>query len=339
MARGAARGRSIIVIGENEPQNATLVTEYGLDALWNDDFHHNAFVRIAGNNQAYLSGYRGTPQEFVSAAKYGFLYQGQHFAWQKNRRGTSALRLAPKNFIAFLESHDQVANLARGRRRHQLANPGLSRALKGLLLLSPQTVMLFQGEEFGSTSPFAFFAGHSGDLAKAVHKGRGEFCAQFPDMKAAGIRAVPDPADPDTMHRCRLDWSERDTNQEWLSLHRDLLRIRREDPVISQQRGASSCALDGAVIAPDAFCLRYFADGEGDRLLIVNLGIGLDLAPAPEPLLAPPPGKRWKMLWSSESVEYGGYGTPPLDAEGKGFRIPAQVTVLLAARDVEEGRA
>ena len=78
-----------------------------------------------------------------------------------------------------------------------------------------------------------------------------------------------------------------------------------------------------------AFVLRYFSRTHGDRLLVVNLGIGLGLDPAPEPLLAPPAGMRWKTKWSSECVEYGGYGTPPLDAEGQGWRIPAQATVLL----------
>ena len=333
-AREAAGDRSIILVGENEPQDSRLVTEYGLDALWNDDFHHSATVAISGNNEAYLSGYRGAPQELVSSVKYGFLYQGQHFAWQKGRRGQPALRLPPKHFVSFLESHDQVANLARSMRMHQLSSPGICRALKGLLLLSPQTPMLFQGEEFGSTSPFPFFAGHSGDLAKAVHTGRADFVAQFPSMKEAGLRSVPDPADPKTMEMARLDWSQRDRNTESLTLHRDLLRLRRDDPVISRQGGVTDGSLDGAVIASQAFVIRYFSDEHGDRLLVVNLGIGLDLAPAPEPLMAPPYGKRWAMLWSSESVEYGGYGTPRLDDESRGWRIPPQATVLLAARDM-----
>jgi maltooligosyltrehalose trehalohydrolase len=334
-ARARAGSRSIIVVGENEPQDIKLVTEYGLDALWNDDFHHAAFVAMTGNNDAYLSGYRGTPQEFISGAKYGFLYQGQHFAWQKQRRGSASLSVAPKHFISFLESHDQVANLARSMRAHQLASPGVCRALKALLLLSPQTPMLFQGEEFGSTSPFPFFAGHSGDLAAAVHKGRGEFLAQFPGIRQSGMATVLDPADPKTMESCRVDWEQREENERSLALHRDLLRLRREDRVISQQLGSKQGALDGAVIAPHAFCLRFFSDEHLDRLLIVNLGIGLELAPAPEPLLPPPWGHRWHMLWSSEAVEYGGCGTPPLDAEGKGWRIPAQAAVLLAARGMK----
>jgi maltooligosyltrehalose trehalohydrolase len=220
-------------------------------------------------------------------------------------------------------------------RAHQLSSPGICRALKGLLLLSPQTPMLFQGEEFGATAPFPFFAGHTGDLAKAVYKGRAEFLAQFPGVKASGMATVLDPADPNTMESCRIDWPQTDENRRSLSLHRELLRLRREDPVISRQPAADPRDRDGAVIAPHAFCLRCFSEEFGDRLIVVNLGIGLALDPAPEPLLAPPAGKRWQMVWSSDSAEYGGYGTPPLDAEGEGWHIPAQSTVLLAARERE----
>ena len=334
-ARASAGDKPIIVVGENEPQKSQLVDEYGIDALWNDDFHHTAFVAMTGTNEAYLSGYRGKPQEFISAAKYGFLYQGQYYPWQKNRRGSASLALEPKHVVAFLESHDQVANLAHSRRAHQLANPQLCRALKALLLLSPQTPMLFQGEEFGATAPFHFFAGHTGELAAGVLKGRTEFLQQFPGVKASGSATVRDPADPRTMEACRLDWNERDENATTVQMHRDLIALRKTDPVLSAQSGAATGKLDGAVIADDAFALRYFSEEHGDRLMIVNLGIGLTLHPAPEPLLAPPSGARWKMLWSSECVEYGGYGTPEVDAEGAGFRIPGQCAVLLQPKEVE----
>ncbi|MEO5568798.1 MAG: malto-oligosyltrehalose trehalohydrolase [Gemmatimonadaceae bacterium] len=335
-ARAAAGERSIIAIAENEPQDTTLLDDpedggCGVDAIWNDDFHHSVFVSMTGNTEAYLSGYRGRPQELVSAAKYGFLHQGQHFTWQKNRRGTPSLRVEPKRLVTFLESHDQVANLARSRRMRELSSPGVYRALTGLLLLSPQTPMLFQGEEFGSTSPFPFFAGHSGDLAKAVLIGRTKFLEQFPSIAAGGQTSVLDPADPATMEICRVNWDERATNHEFLSLHRDLIALRKSDPVISAQQGAATGALDGAVLDDRAFVLRFFSDEHGDRLLVVNLGVAIRFDPAPEPLVAPPRGMRWKMKWSSEKVEYGGYATPPLDVDGDGRRIPGQATVLLSA--------
>jgi maltooligosyltrehalose trehalohydrolase len=154
-------------------------------------------------------------------------------------------------------------------------------------------------------------------------------------MKESGTATVRDPSDPATMEACRLDWNEREDNESSLRLHRDLIAIRKSDPVISAQLGAATGSLDGAVLDDAAFVLRYFSSEHGDRLLVVNLGIGLTLHPAPEPLLAPPSGARWGMLWSSESIEYGGYGTPSLDAEGQGFRIPSQCAVLLAARKAQ----
>jgi len=121
--RAAARGRLTFLVGENEPQEVKLVRPpdqggYGLDALWNDDFHHSAMVALTGHNEAYYSDYRGTPQEFLSGAKWGYLYQGQLYSWQRKRRGTPALRLAPTAFVNFMQNHDQVANSARGQRCH-----------------------------------------------------------------------------------------------------------------------------------------------------------------------------------------------------------------------------
>ncbi len=150
-ARDAAAGRAIVLVAENEPQDTRLVRPledggYGLDALWNDDFHHSAMVALTGRAEAYYSDTRGEPQEFVSAAKYGYLFQGQHYDWQRNRRGSAAWGLPPSAFIAFTQNHDQVANSARGLRGHLLTSPGRWRAMTALLLLSPATPMLFQGQ-------------------------------------------------------------------------------------------------------------------------------------------------------------------------------------------------
>jgi maltooligosyltrehalose trehalohydrolase len=333
-ARASAGNRSIIVIAENEPQDTRLIegTERGgcgIDAAWNDDFHHSVFVALSGNREAYLSGYRGRPQELVSAIKHGFLHQGQYFEWQKSRRGTPSLGFDPKHFVIFLESHDQVANLAGSKRRRQLTTPGVYRALTALLLLAPQTPMLFQGEEFGTTSPFPFFAGHSGDLAKAVHRGRAEFLEQFPSVAGHGLAAVPDPAARQTMEVARLDWSERDRNKAIVALHRDLIALRKSDPVIAAQPSAADGKLDGSVLDDHALVLRYFSAEHGDRLLVVNLGPALELEAAPEPLLAPVKGTRWKTLWSSECAGYDGTPSGPLDDDVAGWRIPAESATLL----------
>src|SRR6266850_257550 len=128
-ARDAAGRRPVVLVAENEPQDTRLVRPidedgYGLDALWNDDFHHSAMVALTGHGEAYYSDTRGQPQELISAAKYGYLFQGQHYEWQRDRRGTPAWGLAPAAFVTFLQNHDQVANSARGLRGHRLTSPG-----------------------------------------------------------------------------------------------------------------------------------------------------------------------------------------------------------------------
>jgi maltooligosyltrehalose trehalohydrolase len=325
--REGARGKKTIVVGENEPQDSKLVRDYKLDALWNDDFHHAAIVATTGRSEAYYSGYRGVAQEFVSAAKYGFLHQGQWFRWQKNRRGTPALDLPPTKFINFIQNHDQVANSGAGRRLQLETSPGRHRALTATLLLLPQTPMLFQGQDFGASTPFFYFADHKPELAVGVREGRTTFISQFPSIAANDKTArVHDPADPLVFLRSKLDWSERAEHTEALALHRDLLTLRREDPVIRVQRHRG---LDGAVLGEHAFAIRFFGDAGDDRLLVVNFGGRLHFDPNAEPLLAPPRGLRWTEEFSTESPRYGGWGTPALENLDDGWWIPAEAAVLL----------
>jgi maltooligosyltrehalose trehalohydrolase len=332
-AREAAGRRPIVVVAENEPQETKLVRPIaeggsGLDALWNDDFHHSAMVAATGRAEAYYSDTRGEPQEFVSAAKYGYLFQGQYYHWQRNRRGTPAWGLPPSAFVVFLQNHDQVANSARGLRIDRLSSPGLVRALTAHLLLSPGTPMLFQGQEFAASSPFLFFADFEPELAAAVRRGRGEFLEQFPSI--AGLtdrRVLADPGDPATFLRCKLDLTERRTHVEAYALHVDLLRIRREDAAFTlQQRGA----VDGAVLGPAAFALRYFTpDHMDDRILVVNLGADLSRTSFAEPLLAPPPDADWQCRWSSDDPAYGGAGTRDLWPDGV-WEIPGESALVLS---------
>ncbi len=338
-ARRAGGQRSILLIGENEPQNTRLIRSlreggFGLDALWNDDYHHTAMVALTGKADAYYTDYRGTPQEFVSAAKYGYLYQGQWYGWQQKRRGTSTLALPRPAMVNFIQNHDQIANSARGQRVHELTSPGLFKALTALTLLAPGTPMLFQGEEFGSSSPFLFFADHKPEVARKVRTGRIEFLEQWHALKMPEMRkCFDDPGALETFERSKLDFTEVQKHPEAYALHRDLLRLRREDRVICRQ-GAEG--IDGAVLSPSCFVIRFFsADYQGDRLLLVNLGTDLNLNPAPEPLLGPPAGKRWSKLWSSDDPEYGGCGTAPLDSD-ENWRIPGEAAVVLHPKFAEE---
>jgi maltooligosyltrehalose trehalohydrolase len=332
--REAGSGRSTLIVAENETQEVKLVRSpaqegYGLDMLWNDDFHHTALVAMTGRREAYYTDYRGSAQEFISSAKSGFLFQGQRYRWQGKRRGTPSLRVEPWRLVTFLENHDQVANSLRGARPHQVTSPGRWRALTALLLLGPGSPMLFQGQEFGSSSPFLYFADHHRELARLVAKGRKEFLSQFRTLacpKAEAMLAPPE--SEETFRRCKLDWRERLWHLPTYSFHRDLIKLRREDPVLSDPRPGST---DGAVLGPEAFVLRFFGKDNDDRLLLVNLGTDLPLEIAPEPLLAPVAGEHWQLVWSSEAVSYGGCGLLEVETEEGNWRISGQAAVLLTS--------
>ncbi|MCI0539568.1 MAG: malto-oligosyltrehalose trehalohydrolase [Verrucomicrobiales bacterium] len=330
--RAAAKGRSTYLVAENERQDVRLVRPAsqggdGMDALWNDDFHHAAMVALTGRVEAYYTDYRGSPQEFVSAAKWGFLYQGQRYKWQKMRRGTPTFGLEPTRFVTFIQNHDQVANSLRGLRIHQVTSPGRLRAMTALLLLIPATPMLFQGQEFAASAPFFYFADHNPALAKLVAQGRRAFLRQFRTIACPEANdLLPPPESEQTFLRCKLDFSERQKHTEIYELHRDLLRLRREDPTFRSVRSGS---LDGAVLGPEAFVLRFFGEQNDDRLLVVNFGTDLPLDPAPEPLLAPVEGCVWQALWSSEAPCYGGCGTPALETE-ENWLIHGHAAVVLA---------
>ena len=283
--RAAARGRKMFLVAENEPQHRAIVKEHGFDAMWNDDWHHAASVAMTGRREAYYTDYLGTPQEFVSMARLGFLYQGQWYSWQQQNRGTSSLDIPPEQFVVFLQNHDQIANSDRGERTY-------NRAMTAFLLLQPQTPMLFQGQEFGATTPFLYFADHKPELAKKVADGRREFLEQFPSLKG---RKLQPPHERETFERCKLDHSSKDVSEV-----RELLRLRREMPFHER--------MEGAVLGEKCFALRWF--GDDPRLLIVNLGDELEINPVDSPLLA----GAWRVVWGTLNA----------------WRIPAESAALLA---------
>ena len=307
-ARQAAGEREVVLVAENERQETKLVRPQAdggddLDGLWNDDWHHTAMVALTGRNEAYYSDYTGRPQEFISAAKYGYLFQGQPYLWQEAPRGYPAFGLPPETFVSFIENHDQVSNSALGDRARTQTSPGRYRAMTALLLLGPWTPLLFQGQEFGATTHFAYFSEVGDDeLKEAVRKGRFEFLSQFPSVAVEEMQAqIAVPHEVRTFENSKLDWRERERNTAFRQLHRDLIELRRED---SRLRLQIAGGVDGAVLGPQSFLLRFFSEQNDDRLLIVNFGHRQVFVPAPEPLLAPPAGFEWQLLWSTESPRY-----------------------------------
>jgi maltooligosyltrehalose trehalohydrolase len=330
-ARAAAAPRRIWTVSENEPQDVRMVRSagaggHGMDAVWNDDFHHTAMVALTGVTEAYYLDYGGTPQEFISCARHGFLYQGQRYAWQRQRRGTSTRGLPGAPFVNFIQNHDQIANSDSGLRLHELTSPALLRTLTAVMMLIPGHIMLFQGQEFASSSRFLFFADHERALARKVHTGRREFLQQFRSTALLRMQQrIHDPNDPATFELCVIDHTERASRGEVLALHGNLIRLALHDPVLAHN---DRNGLEGTVLGANAFALRYDL-AEGVRLLVVNLGRDLRLARVPHPVLAAPSGQRWRTLFTTEHPDYGGRGGPePEDDEGRWHLVARSATLL-----------
>lgn len=320
-ARRVAGRRSIVLIAENEAQEIHAIRPveqggWGLDAIWCEDFHHVSRVAATERSEAYYTDYRGAPQEFLSALKRGFLYQGQRYHWQRKARGTVVDQEPASSFVFFIQNHDQIGNTLTGNRLHTLTSPGRYRVLMAVNLLAPQTPMLFMGQEYGASTPFLYFVDFGGqELGAKVREGRQEFLSQFPSFASdEAQKSMFDPNDPMTFERSKLDRAERIAHGPLYQLCEDLLRLRREDHVFSAQSRES---IDGAVLSPHAFVFRYFEETGYDRLVVINLGADLHFVPAPEPLLAPRPDGHWSLVWSSDHPHYGGPGiVNPLTDEG-----------------------
>ncbi len=187
--------------------------------------------------------------------------------------------------------------------------------------------MLFQGQEFGSKRPFVFFCDHAGKLGDQVYAGRCEFLSQFRSLAQPEMQEeVRNPNDVSAFERSKLD-RDSDRDIRIFSLYKDLIALRRSDPVLRRPKLGG---IDGAILSNTAFLLRYFDSAHGDRLAIFNLGADLHLDPSPEPLLAPPANAEWILHWSSENPKYGGTGTFPPDSS-ENWRLPAYSALLLVS--------
>ncbi len=328
----------MLIVGENEPQQAHLVRDraaggFGYDALWNEDFHHSAAVRLTGKREAYYTDYTGAADELLAAARWGYLFQGQRYAWQKKPRGTPALDVPAPKLLNYLQNHDQLANSADGLRIDRLTSPGRLRAMTALWLLSPQTPMLFQGQEFAASSPFLYFNDCHAAEAAEVRRGRASFLSQFPSLNTPQMQALAyDPCDEPSFQRSKLDFADRAAHRETYVLHRDLLKLRRDDPVFSQH---DAQRLHGVALTSDTLALRFLGSQGQTRLLLVNFGGDLCLDASAHALAAPPEGMHWKILWSSEDPAYGGRGTPQVDT-GHSWRISGEAAVALEPATREE---
>jgi maltooligosyltrehalose trehalohydrolase len=225
--------RTIWVIAESDLNDPRVVHRrehggYGLDAQWSDDFHHSLFALLTGDRMGYYSDF-GQMRHLAKAYKHAFVYGRTYSDYRRRFHGRSFEGIPGHRFLGYLQNHDQVGNRAVGDRTSALMSSDLLKVGAALVLTSPFVPMLFMGEEWGASTPFLYFTDHRDPgLGRAVGEGRKSEFAAFGWDPAD----VPDPQDPDTFQRSKLDWDERDTwpHDELLEWHRELIALRKKDP-------------------------------------------------------------------------------------------------------------
>lgn len=228
-------------------------------AQWNDDSHHALHCLLTGESNGYYADYAAAPAAFLTRIiGEGFAYQGEPSEHRGGRkRGERSDHLPPTSFVNFLQNHDQVGNRALGERIDMLAKPEAVQAAESLLLLMPSIPMLFQGEEWGSKSPFLFFCDFGEELHDAVRDGRRAEFQTFPTFRDHVARErIPDPMDPDTFRRSRLNWDElsKPIHADRLAFTKALLSVRKREIIprllhIQGGRARAKLSPEGAIAA------------------------------------------------------------------------------------------
>jgi maltooligosyltrehalose trehalohydrolase len=229
-------GRHLVLIAEsdlNDPRvvRAPEVGGYGLDAQWSDDFHHALHAVLTGEQDGYYVDF-GAFADLAKALQGAFVYDGRYSAFRRRPHGRPPTGLAGHRFLGYLQNHDQIGNRATGDRSSHLLSPGRLKMAAALVLTAPFIPLLFQGEEWGASSPFQYFTAYDDPaLGQAVATGRREEFAAFGWQP----HEVPDPQAYDTFARSKLPWDElvRAPHTEVLDWHRRLIRLRRALPALA----------------------------------------------------------------------------------------------------------
>jgi maltooligosyltrehalose trehalohydrolase len=306
-ALGAQVRKPLWVVAEsdrNDPHTvrSTEAGGQGLDGAWADDLHHAIHVALTGESSGYYEDFVAEDALPV-ALQQAWLFDGRWSPARRRVHGRSPAGLPPHRFVVCTQNHDQVGNRALGERLSQLVSPDRLRIAAALLLTTPFTPLLWQGEEWGASTPFQYFTDHADpDLGRAVSEGRrGEFAAFGWDPEQ-----VPDPQDPATFERSKLAWEELEAapHAELLDWYRRLIRLRREVPDITDPRVTTDASVDGGLVL-----VRRGALG-----LAANLGSGAASVEVPHGA---------EVLLGSPNVDH-----DPADQDVHAMRLPLDSVVL-----------
>ena len=306
--------RAVLVIAEDSRNLAAMVRPrarggWGLDGVWADDFHHQVRRALAGDTDGYFADFDGTAAGIAATARQGWFYTGQLSRYAGQPRGTDPAGVPPRCFVFCLQNHDQVGNRAFGDRLHHAVALAAWRAASVLLLVLPETPLLFMGQEWAASAPFLYFTDHEPALGRLVTEGRRREFSRFDAFADPATRGrIPDPQAPATFEASRLDWAERDRepHASTLRLYRRLLHLRRQSPAMRDDDDSWALFDAGA----DAVIVRRGRHRGPALLAAVRLrGAGQVRLDAPE--AAPPAGLAWRTIFTTEDPAHAPDPAPP----------------------------
>lgn len=295
-------GRRVHLIAESDLNDTKVIRSqelggYGLDAQWNDDFHHALHTLLTGESSGYYQDF-GKVSHLVKAFAEGYIYSGQYSAYRRHRHGNSSKHLAARQLVVCSQNHDQVGNRMFGERLSQLVSFDGLKLAAGVVLLSPFIPLLFMGEEYGESAPFPYFVSHSDpELIEAVRRGRAEEFAAF-----AWRGEPPDPQDEATFLQAKLDHKLRHDGEHkvLLDFYKELVRLRNTLPALTSL-SKESMEVAGYERQNVLFVRRWSGDDE--------VFMAFHFRDTEDSIALPVPGGRWRRVLDSADERWKGNGT------------------------------
>jgi maltooligosyltrehalose trehalohydrolase len=330
-ARAEQLNRRIYAIAESALNDTRIVRPrelggYGLDAQWNDDFHHALRVLLTDDRNGYYQDF-GTLEHLAKAFREGFVYSGDYSEYRRRRHGNSSHAIPAQQLVVFAQNHDQVGNRMFGERLSQLISLEALKLAASAVLLSPFIPLLFMGEEYGEVAPFQFFISHlDPHLVDAVRRGRRE---EFADFAWQGD--PPDPQDIATFQRATLQHHLRFEGHHriLLGFYQELLELRKELPALAQLSKEHMQVL-GFEAEKILYVRRWCA--------VQEVWMMLHFGRAPTSLQSPWSSGHWQKRLDSAEQRWGGPGSPVGSAIAPGGEVTLTLppeSCLLFARTTE----
>jgi maltooligosyltrehalose trehalohydrolase len=297
-----ALDRRIFLIGESDDNKRRLITErefggYGIDAQWNDGFHHSLRTLLTGERDGYYADY-GKTEQMAKAFRDGFVYDGRYSPFRGRHHGSPSRDIPADRFVVFSQNHDQIGNRMMGDRLSATVSFDSLRLAAASVLLAPAVPLLFMGEEYGEQRPFQYFTSHSDPaLAEAVHRGRKEEFAAF-----STTGEPPDPQAESTFLQSKLDHelARQGNHRLLLSFYKELIRLRSSIPALSnlsRDEQEVMCYEKQKVV----FVRRWHDHSEA--ALVLSFGDHATM------LDIPLPSGRWRTVLDSTGEVWGGGGS------------------------------